>query len=353
MVSLGAYPDVGLKLARERRDDARKAIAAGIDPVAQRRAKRAGQENTFQVVALEWLAKQRFEVTTRKKAEWTFNQLLFPRLGSRAIASITAPEVLAVLNRMEAQGKHETAHRAKQRVSQVLRYAIATGRAQNDVTADLRALAPVKTEHFAAITEPKRVGELLRAIDGYNGQPSTAYALKLAPYLFVRPGELRFAEWQEFSIEAAEWRIPAPKMKMQMQEYHLVPLSQQVVVILRKLQPITGSGKYLFPSLRTRERPISDTTLNAALRRLGFSSDEQTAHGFRSIADTLLNELGFPPDVIELQMAHKERNKVRAAYNRAQRLDERRKMMQAWADYLDGLRAGAGVVPADAKGMVP
>jgi Arm DNA-binding domain len=177
MVSLGAYPDVGLKLARERRDDARKAIAAGIDPVAQRRAKRAGQENTFQAVALEWLAKQRFEVTTRKKAEWTFNQLLFPRLGSRTIASITAPEVLAVLGRMEVQGKHETAHRAKQRVSQVLRYAIATGRAQHDVTADLRgALAPVKTEHFAAITEPKRVGELLRAIDGYNGPSVVAWA---------------------------------------------------------------------------------------------------------------------------------------------------------------------------------
>jgi hypothetical protein len=185
-----------------------------------------------------------------------------------------------------------------------------------------------------------RATKLLKAplLRGYAGQPSTGYALKLTPYVFVRPGELRFAEWREFDLDAAEWRIPAEKMKMD--EYHLVPLSKQVVSIIRELQPFTGNGKYLFPSLRTKERPISDVTLNAVLRRLGFSSEEQTAHGFRTIADTFLNELGFPPDIIELQLARKERNKVRAAYNRAQRLDERRKMMQLWADHLDSLRAG-------------
>lgn len=344
MVSLGAYPDVSLKVARERRDDARKLVASGVDPAAQRKAERAGLENTFQAVALEWLGKQHFAKTTLEKARWTFDELLFPHIGSRPIATLTAPDVLAVLRRIEDRGKHETAHRTKQRVSQVLRYAIATGRAQHDVTADLRgALTQVKTQHFAAITDPKRVGELLRAIAGYTGQPSTAYALKLAPYLFVRPGELRFAEWQEFNFDAAEWRIPAEKMKMD--EYHLVPLSRQAIAILEELQTVTGRGKFLFPSLRTKDRPISDATLNAALRRLGYSGDEQTAHGFRTIADTLLNEMGFPPDVIELQLAHKERNKVRAAYNRAQRLDERRKMMQAWADHLDGLRHGANVVP--------
>ena len=344
MVSLGAYPDVSLKSARERREDERKLVADGVDPAAQRKADRAGLENTFQAIALEWLGKQKFAPATREKAEWIFTELIFPHIGARPVASIKAPEVLALLQRIEARGKHETAHRTKQRISQTLRYAIATGRAEHDVTADLRgALTQVKTEHFAAITEPARVGELLRAIDGYVGQPSAAYALKLAPYLFVRPGELRFAEWREFDLEAAEWRIPAEKMKMD--EYHLVPLAQQALALLRDLQPLTGHGRYLFPSLRTKERPISDATLNAALRRLGFSGDEQTSHGFRTIADTFLNELGFPPDVIELQLAHKERNKVRAAYNRAQRLDERRKMMQAWADYLDGLRAANNVVP--------
>lgn len=344
MISFGAYPDVPLKLARDRREDARKLVAAGGDPAAQRKAERAGIANTFEAIALEWLVKQKFAATTLDKADWTFKELIFPSLGSRPISSITAPEVLAVLQRIEARGKHETAHRTKQRISQVLRYAIATGRAEHDVTADLRgALTRVKTEHHAAITEPQRVGELLRAIDGYVGQPSTTYALRLVPYVFVRPGELRFAEWKEFDLEAAEWRIPAQKMKMA--EYHLVPLSRQAISILRELQPLTGAGKYLFPSLRTRERPISDATLTAALRRLGYSGDEQTAHGFRTIADTLLNELGFPPDIIELQLAHKERNKVRAAYNRAQRLEDRRKMMQEWANYLDGLRAGANVIP--------
>ena len=343
MISLGAYPDVSLKIARDRREEARKAIAAGVDPAAQRRAERVGHENTFQVIALEWLTKRKFAAKTRTKAEWTFNDLLFPHIGSRPIASITAPDMLRVLRTIEDRGKHETAHRTKQRASQVFRYAIATGRAERDPTADLRgALAPIIVTNRAALTDPKDVGGLLRSIDNYIGQPATEYALKLAPYVFARPIELRAAEWTEFDLEKAEWRIPAARMKMN--ELHIVPLSKQAVDILRMLQPHTGAGRYLFPGLRTPTRPISENTLNAALRRLGYSKDQMTTHGFRAMASTLLNEQGWHPDVIELQLAHAERNEVRAAYNRAQRLDERRKMMQAWADYLDGLRRGSNVV---------
>src|SRR5690606_4702863 len=209
------------------------------------------------------------------------------------------------------------------------------------------ALAPVATENRAAITDPAKVGELLRAIDAYQGQPAVMYALKLAPLVFVRPGELRGAEWSEFDFDGAEWRIPAERMKMA--ERHIVPLSTQAIALLDELKPLTGHGRFLFPSIRTAERCISDGTLNAALRRLGYASDEQSSHGFRTIARTLLHELGFHPDVIELQLAHKPRDKVRAAYNRAERLAERRKMMQAWADYLDGLRKGARVVAIRAQ----
>ena len=232
--------------------------------------------------------------------------------GLRPVASITAQELLAALRRIEARGKHETAHRVRALAGRVLRYAVATGRAQHDVAADLKdALAPVKSRNFASVTEPVCVGELLRAIDGYSGQPVTAFALKLAPLVFVRPGELRGAEWSEFDLEGAEWRIPAARMKMG--EQHIVPLSRQAVAILRELQILTGRGRYVVPSLLSLERPMSNNTVNAALRRLGYGSDEQTGHGFRSMASTLLNELGFPPDVIELQLAHSERNKVRAA----------------------------------------
>jgi integrase len=270
--------------------------------------------------------------------------LAYPYIGSRPIAKLGAIDVLKVLKRIEGRGTHETAHRTRQRCSQVFRYAVQTERAAHDVTADLRgALAPVVSEHHAAITEPSRIGELLRAIDGYTGHSVTA--LKLAPLFFVRPGELRHAEWTEFELDGNEpqWRIPADKMKMG--EQHLVPLSKQAVALLRELQPLTGRGPYLFPSLRSRARPMSNNTVNAALRRLGYTSEEMTGHGFRSLASTCLNEQGYHPDLIELQLAHAERNKVRAAYNKAQRLPERRKMMQAWADYLDGLRASANVVP--------
>jgi integrase len=344
MVGLGRYPEVSLKGARQRRDDNRKLVAGDQDPAAVRREKRQSAANTFEAIAREWLDRRRFAPATQEKTLWTFEDLLFPFIGSKPIKLLTAPEILSVLRRLEARGKHETAHRTRQRVSQIFRYAIATGKADGDPTRDLRgALTPIAPRSHPAITDPARVGELLRAIDGYTGDPATIAALKLAPLVFVRPGELRAAEWREFDLEAAEWRIPGERMKMG--EPHVVPLSKQALAILRGLQPLTGRGRYLFPSLRTRERPMSENTLGAALRRLGYSKDEMTAHGFRAMASTLLNEQGFPPDVIELQLAHAERNKVRAAYNRAQRLPERRKMMQSWSDYLDGLKSGGNVVP--------
>jgi len=346
LISLGAYPDVTLKRAREKRDAARRLIADGIDPSVQRKAERAALAQSFEGVAKEWL-----ELQTKSLAPETISILtarldsgLYPYIGSRPISAITAQEVLSALRRIESRGRHETAHRVRALAGRVFRYAVATGRAQHDVAADLiGALAPVKSKNFASVIDPVRVGELMRAIHGYSGHPVTALALKLAPLVFVRPGELRAAEWTEFDLVNAEWRIPGERMKMG--EPHVVPLSRQALAILHELQPLARGGKYLFPSLRTRDRPMSDNTINAALRRMGYTSEEQTGHGFRSMASTLLNEQGFPPDVIELQLAHTERNKVRAAYNKAQRLPERRKMMQAWADYLDGLRAGGNVVP--------
>ena len=349
MVSLGSYPAVGLKLARQRRDEAREQLSAGIDPALAKRTERDGRAITFASIAAEWMARQPFSAKTRAKADWMLDDLILPHLGTRSINALTAPEILAVLRRIESRGRHETAHRTKWRIGQIIRYAVATGRAERDPTADLRgALTAVTVTNRAAITAPLRVGQLLLAIEGYSGQPSTAAALKLAPLVFARPGELRAAEWSEFDLDAGfpEWRIPAERMKMK--EQHIVPLARQAVALLRELQPFTGRGRYLFPSLRTTARPISENTLNAALRRLGYSKEEMTAHGFRSTASTLLNETGFPPDIIELQLAHAERNKVRAAYNRAQRLNERRDMMQRWADYLDQLRlqaSGSNVVP--------
>jgi len=347
-LALGAHPDTTLKLARERRDEARRLLAAGIDPASRRQAEKLATANTFEAVAREWLALQEKKLApaTYAKAVWTLETLVFPYIGSRSIAKLGPGDVLKVLKRIEGRGTHETAHRTRQRCAQVFRYAVQTERAERDPTADLRgALAPVVSEHFATITEPGRIGELLRAIDGYTGHIVTAYALKLAPLVFVRPGELRHAEWTEFDLDGHEpqWRIPAEKMKMRAQ--HLVPLSSQAVALLRELQPVTGRGHYVFPSLRGGSRPMSENTVNAALRRLGYSTDEMTGHGFRSLASTCLNEQGYHPDLIELQLAHAERNQVRSAYNKAQRLPERRRMMQAWADYLDGLRAGANVVP--------
>jgi integrase len=346
MMSLGIYPEVGLKQARERRSAARRLIADGIDPSAKRQAEKVSQDDTFEAIAREWLSMQAKKLSpgTLGRERDRLEDFIFPYLGRRPIAQITAPDLLAALRRIEARGIHETAHRTRAVCSRVFRYAIATGRAERDVSADLKgALAPAVTRNFPAITEPTRIGELLRAIEGYSGQVAVHAALRLAPYVFVRPGELRQAEWSEFDLEAAEWRIPALRMKSR--ETHLVPLASQATGIVRALEPITGGGRYLFPSLRTAARPISNNTINAALRRLGYDKDQMTGHGFRSMASTCLNEQGWHPDLIELQLAHAERNQVRAAYNKAQRLPERRKMMQAWADYLDVLRTGATVTP--------
>jgi integrase len=344
LLALGVYDDVSLKLARERRDDARKLVADFKDPAAAKRAAKVAAADTFKAVATEWLAKQHLAAKTRSKAEWIFNDLLFPTLGDKPLRTIETPDVLAALRKIEAKGHHETARRAKQRACQVFSYAIATGRADRDPTAGLRgALTAPKVTHRAAVIEPKKIGELLRAIDGCTGQPSTRYALKLAPLLFVRPGELRAAEWSEFDLDAAEWRIPGERMKMK--QAHLVPLSTQAVALLKELQPI-NCGRLLFPGLGNPGKPISDAAMNVALRRIGYDGSTMTSHGFRSVASSLLNELGWAPDLIELQLAHRPRDQVRAAYNRAERLPERRKLMQAWADHLDQLRAGnSNVVP--------
>lgn len=344
MLGLGTYPATSLKAARARRAELRAALEAGRNPAAERRAGKVSSANTFETLAREWLPKQPFAPKTLKKAVWTFEDLLFPYIGSRPVSVLTPPELLEVFRRLERRGKHETAHRAKQRVSQVFRYAIATGRAERDPTADLRgALAPIKVTNRAAVTDPKEVAQLLRALHGYRGHYVVEAAIKLAPLVFVRPGELRAAEWSEIDLDAGEWRIAAHRTKMR--RPHLVPLARQGVDILREIEPLTGRGRYVFPSPRSVLRPLSDNAITAALRRIGYTGEQMSWHGFRAMASTLLNELGFAPDVIELQLAHQERNEVRAAYNRAQRLDERRKMMQGWADYLDGLRAGSNVVP--------
>ncbi|HEY5780340.1 MAG TPA: integrase arm-type DNA-binding domain-containing protein [Lysobacter sp.] len=346
-IAFGVYPEVSLSEARVKRDAARAAIREGRDPSAERRANKLravlSAETTFEAIGREWLAaqKRKLAASTFAKSEWMLGDNVFPWLGSRPIAEIDAPELLAILRRIEARGAHETAHRTKEKCGQVFRYAIATGRASRDPSADLRgALAPIVRTSRAAVTDPGLMGDLLRAIDGYTGQFATRCALRLAPLLFVRPGELRHAEWREMDLDAAVWRIPAHKMKMR--ETHTVPLSPQALAILRELEPLTGRGRYLFPSLRTPAEPMSENTVNAALRRLGYDKDTMTGHGFRAMASTRLNEMGWTPDVIERQLAHAERNKVRAAYNRAQYLAERKKMMAAWADYLDQLRADTG-----------
>jgi len=354
LLSLGTYPDTGLKDARDKRDAARKLLAAGVDPGEARKAERAAGEeragNSFAVIAEEWLARQspRMAPATLEKARWTLDDLVNPWIGSRPITEIDAPEMLKLLRRIEERGAHETAHRTKQRCGQIFRYAIATGRAKNDPTAALRgALAPVVTTSRAAITDPLKIGELLRAINGYTGGLVVRSALKLAPLVFMRPGELRQAEWDEFDLDGARWNVPAEKMKMRGE--HLVHLSLQAVAILRELHPLTGRGRYVFPGERSAKRPMSDGAVNAALRRMGFDKDTMTGHGFRAMASTRLNEMGWAPDVIERQLAHVEKNKVRAAYNRAQYLGERIRMMQEWADYLDTLKAGGKVIPITRK----
>lgn len=344
-LALGAYPDVSLARARERRDEARRLLAEGVDPGAQRKAEKVARADTFQAVAEEFLASRRNALTPAHHARVKARiERFFPVVGDKPVGAITAADLLPVLQAIEKAGMGETAARARTDVGQVMRYAVATGRATHDPTAALRgALAPVKSGHHAAVTEPKAFGALLRAIDGYGGEPVTRAALRLLPLVFVRPGELRLAEWAEIDLDGATWAIPGRRMKMGAD--HIVPLSCQAVAILRELHPLTGRRALVFPSLRSRDRPISDNTLNAALRRLGYAKDVATAHGFRASARTLLDEvLGERVDLIEHQLAHAVRDPLGRAYNRATHLAERVKMMQRWADYLDGLRKGADVV---------
>jgi integrase len=370
LLGLGLYPDVPLALARERRDDARREVAKGIDPSAKRKAEKAAQSDTLEAVTREYLdglekadddgEDAKVDAGTVQRMRRRFEMYIFPRLGKRPIGTITPPDLLAELRRIEATGSRETAHRTRSAVGRVFRFAIATGRAERDIAADLvDALKPSNSRNFACITDPRRFGELLRAIHAYKGEPTTMAALKLAPLVFVRPAELRAAEWAEFdlaqtirvdkyTVPAPEWRVPAGRMKQG--ERHIVPLATQAVAILDELRPFTGGGRFLFPSTRDpRTRFMSENTMNAALVRLGFLPAEHVVHGFRGTASTLLNERGFNGDVIERQLAHKPRNKVRASYNHAELLAERRALMQAWADYCDELRVGGTVAAIKPK----
>jgi len=355
LLALGTYPEKSLSDARRGRDDARKQVAAGIDPGEVRKAQKVARSecnaNSFEVIAREWHNK--FKHTwSEGHAKRVFDRLegdVFPWQGAKPISEIKPVDILAVLRRVESRGALETAHRVRTICGQVLRYAVATGRADRDSTVDLRgALPPVKVKHHAALTDPKEVSELLRAIEGFQGSFIVRCALKLSPMLLVRPGELRKAEWAEIDFNVAQWNIPAEKMKMKMA--HIVPLSQQAIEILKDLQPLTGNGKYLCPCTRSHGRPMSENTINAALRRMGYTTDEMTGHGFRALARTILDEvLGFRPDFIEHQLAHAVKDPNGRAYNRTAHLTERKKMMQVWADYLDGLKAGAKVIPLRAN----
>ena len=349
-LSFGAFPDVSLSAARDARDDARRQLANTIDPGilknSIKRSKKIADENSFEAIAREWHAKftPKWSQNHGERILIRLEQNIFPWIGKRSINEVTAPEILSALCRIENRGAVETAHRVSQICGQVFRYAIVIGKAERNPAADLRgALAPVKQKHHASIIDSVEIGKLLNAISEYRGNFITKCALQLAPLFFVRPGELRHAEWSEFNLEKAEWRIPAEKMKMK--EQHIVPLATQTIEIIQELHAYTGSGKYLFPSLRSATRPMSENTVLAALRRLGYSADEMTGHGFRSMASTLLNEHGWNRDAIERQLAHAERNNIRAAYNYAEYLPERRNMMQWWAEHLDKLKAGAEIIP--------
>ncbi|MES9942094.1 MAG: integrase arm-type DNA-binding domain-containing protein [Candidatus Thiodiazotropha sp. 6PLUC2] len=347
-LSMGVYPDVTLKSARDRRAEAKTQLADGIDPGETRKATKASKSDAdgFEAVAREWWGKREptWSKTHSSRIIQRLEKDVFPWIGNRPIREISAPELLTILRRIENRGALETAHRIHQSCGQIFRYAVATGRAQRDPSADLKgALPPTRQRHHASITEPKKIGELLRVIEGYEGSLVTRCALQLASLTFVRPGELRHAEWSEINLEKAEWRIPPEKMKMR--TLHIVPLSTQALAVLNEIKPLTGRGKYVFPGVRTNRRPMSENTVNAALRRLGYTKEEMTGHGFRSMASTILNEQGWHRDAIERQLAHAERNSVRAAYNYAEHMPERIKMMQWWADYLDNLKTGAEIIP--------
>jgi integrase len=355
-VSFGAYPAVSLKLARERRDEAREQLARGLNPRLEKKAAREASSLLFQDVANEWLemmatprengngaGRSALDPETQKKHRWLVDAYLAPALGKWPMAQISTQQLLPVLKRIEEDGKYETAHRVRSLASRIFCYAHSTGRApQGDITTSLRdALAPIVAAHHAAITDPEQVGQLLLAIDGYTGLLETRCALRLAPLVILRPRELRFGEWSEVNFEKAEWRIPAARMKMD--SPHIVPLSNQALVVLYELKKGSAeNARFMFPVMGTKEGVMSENTVNKALRTLGYAGDVMTWHGFRSMASTLLNEQQkWHPDAIERQLAHSPRDKVRAAYNYAEHLPERRRMMQAWADSLDELRAAA------------
>lgn len=358
-LSLGVYPDVSLATARERRDEARKLLANSVDPSQRRKAAKQTKagllQNSFEAVTREWHTKQSkiWSPSHAEKVIRRFERDVFPWLGSKPISEITTPELLAVLHRVEHRVV-ETAHRAMQTCGQVFRYAIATGRAEYDITAGMRgALRPWKPEHFASITEPSKIGPLLRDMYAYRGALPVQSALRLAPLVFLRPGELRLAEWGEFDLDKALWIIPAARMKKKHQD-HIVPLATQALDILRELHPLTGEGKYVFAG-RTADKPLSENTVNAALRRMGYSTKTDiTAHGFRAMARTVLDEvLGFPPDIIEHQLAHAVRGPLGRAYNRTSHLQQRERMMQAWADYLDRLRQPSEDSEPETSAQIP
>lgn len=341
LLSLGTYPEVTLRDARERRDSARKLLANKVDPSDHRKAEKATvvdrAANSFEVVAREWFAKH-CATLAANHSDRTLARLkrdIFPWIGARPVAEITAPELLAIVRRIEGRGALETAHRALQNCSQVFRYAVSTGRAARDLTTDLRgALPAVRGKHFAAITDSSKVGDLMRMIEGYQGSLIVRCAIRLAPLVFVRPGELRTAQWADIDLDAAEWRYIVTKTNTP----HIVPLAIQAVAILRELQPLTGRSQYVFPSARSDERPMSDNAILAAMRRLGIAKEEMSGHGFRAMARTVLDEeLGVRPDLIEHQLAHAVRDPNGRAYNRTAHLPQRRKMMQQWADHLEKL----------------
>lgn len=353
-LALGRYPDISLSEARKRRDAAREQVALGNDPAREKQRKKVqaqlSGQNTFAGIADEYCEKRKrdgqkaWAPSTAIRCEFLLSRLS-ASIGRLPIAEIEPADVLAAVRKIESRGKLESARRTLQLASAVFRYAVATARLASDPTRDLKgALTSPTVTHYGALTEPKRVGELLRAIDEYDGSGITKIALQIAALVFVRPGELRHADWSEFDLDSGIWTIPAGKMKMR--KPHAVPLASQTIALFRQIHEATGPSGYVFPSIRSRARPMSENTLNAALRRLGYTSEEMTAHGFRATASTLLNESGkWNPDAIERALAHGESDKVRAAYNRGAHWNERVEMAQWWCDYLDQLRKGADIVP--------
>ncbi len=342
-LALGVYPEITLASAREAHQKARELIAQNIDPAIYKKMQTEKRQieasNSFEAIGNEWYLKfsEQWSKTHKERVLCILKRDVFPYIGKRPVSEVEPPEILHVCNRVVDRGAIYTAHKTKQICGQVFRYAVATGRATRDPTPDLKgALPPTVTKHMAAITDPIKVGELMRAIYGYSGHYETCCALKLLPLVFTRPGELRKAEWAEINFEKAVWTIPAGEMKRKRE--HKIPLSKQVIEILQDIQKLTGKWKYIFPGIRSRKEPMSNNTFNAAFRRMGYSKDEITGHGLRTTASSLLNEKGYNPDAIEAQLSHVDSNEVRAAYNRAQYWDERVKMMQDWADYLDELR---------------